>query len=98
MTIDQWKKEQSNYPDIRKIVQIIQNRQLHKYKIAPGDLCQLGNMLWIIKQFVMQNGLLYRKIKNTNRDTAAMQFVLLELFSKQVFIACHKDVGHFAQE
>ena len=46
----------------------------------------------------IKNGLVYHKVQFKNHQLGIQQFVLLEPFCKQVFLACHDDFGHLGME
>ena len=55
-------------------------------------------MLYHNQQFLMQNDLLYRKIKIQFRDQSLLQFILPSNFRQLGVLACHDNVGHLGSE
>ena len=51
-------------------------------------------MLGIKNQFILQKGLLYRKMKRENQEGSVLEFVVPRKFREQVLKACHDDVGY----
>ena len=45
-------------------------------------------------QFILRNGLLYKKIQFGSKDKPSLQFVLPTNYGWQVIKACHYDIGH----
>ena len=52
----------------------------------------------MLGRYILQNGLLYKKCVSNNRETGYLQFVLPQVFCKQVLEVCHDEVGHLGIE
>ena len=87
-------KEQNNDASIRAIRKLIKAKNLFQQKGGPGDLAELHTMLHHKQQFLIQNDLLYRKIKAQFRDQPSLQFVLPTSLRQHAMLACHNDVGY----
>ena len=93
-----WMKEQGKDMAISKIKHLIQNKQLFKKRMTPQDPEELRTLLRHRQQFVIRNGLLFRKIKRVQKEDPTLQFVLPEKFREQAIKACHDDIGHLGFE
>ena len=49
-------------------------------------------------QFILRNGLLYKKIQFCSKDKPSLQFVLPMRYRQQAIKACHDDIGHLGLE
>ena len=76
ITRDQWIQEQNNDASISETRKLTEARKLLQQKGSPGDLAELHTILCNKQQFLMWNGLLYRKIKTQFRDQPSLQFIL----------------------
>ena len=77
---------------------MIKAKKLLQQKGSPEDLAEFCTMLHLKQQFLLQNGLLYRKIKVPFRDQPSLQFIMPTVFRQQAMLACHDDVGHWGLE
>ena len=50
------------------------------------------------QQFVLRNGLLYRKVQFCSHDQPSLQFLLPQNYREQAMNACHDDKGHLGLE
>ena len=84
--------------DIHKIVQLLKSNQLGMYKAQEIDSLSTRVLLRYGKDFILKNGLLYRKTNLKNHPELVVQFVLPKRFVCKVILACHDDNGHLGVE
>ena len=59
---------------------------------------EMRTMLRHKYQFILRNGLLYRKVQFHSHDQPSLQFVLPQIYREQAIRACHDDIGHLSLE
>ena len=62
------------------------------------DSSEMRVLLKYLKDLIMKEGLLYRKVLLKGHDQPLVQFVLPEPFRHKTVLACHDDFGHMGME
>ena len=98
ITNKQWMQEQAQEPIISQVVRLCKEKRIGKYKTNAADSKDLRTMMHHKQQYLIRNGLLYKKVQTTQREGPSLQFVLPAKYRKQALHACHEDVGHLGIE
>ena len=93
-----WKRAQQADSDIGPIITLINNKALLQYVAKEGDLSGMRVLLKYLKDLVMKEGLLYRKLLLKGYYKPIVQFVLPESFRCKTVLACHDNFGHMGME
>ena len=94
----EWVKLQKEDPDIGPIVELLKLNKISQYTAKEADTSGMRVLLKYRQDLVLKDGLLYRKTKLKEHKMTIHQFVLPELFHKQVIMSCHDDFGHLGME
>lgn len=89
-----WKFLQSQDLDVARIIELVKNKKINHQKVLPTDSPMFKLMMRKRGQFVIREGLLYRKTKTSTNQTNTMQFVLPREQITKVLKSCHDDMGH----
>ena len=91
-----WKKEQSQDPELREIIALIKRKKLYSRKIKKGDSNVTKALLRVKGQLKLVKGVLYRKtlLDNSAERKPRMQLILPMHLTKKVLNSCHDQVGH----
>ena len=91
-----WKKEQSQDPELREIIALIKGKKLYSRKIKKGDSNVTKALLRIKGQLKLVKGVLYRKtlLDNSAERKSRMQLILPIHLKQKVLNSCHDQVGH----
>ena len=91
-----WKKEQSQDPELREIIALIKGKKLYSRKIKKGDSNVTKALLRVKGQLKLVRGVLYRKtlLDNSAERKPRMQLILPMHLAKKVLNSCHDQVGH----
>ena len=91
-----WKKEQSQDPELREIIALIKGKKLYSRKIKKGDSNVTKALLRVKGQLKLVKGVLYRKtlLDNSAERKSRMQLILPVHLTKKVLNSCHDQVGH----
>ena len=73
---------------------LLQSKKLSQQKGHNDDSVEMKTMLRQKHQFILKNGLLYRKVQFCSQDQPSLQFVLVQNYRKQAIKACYDDIGH----
>ena len=92
-----WKREQTNDPDIDPVLILVEMREYLQYKSKSTDSQDQRILLNYRKDLVVKNGLLYKKA-NLKYHVVIMQFVLPKIFRKRTLQALHDDMGHMGMD
>ena len=77
MSIGEWRKEQEKDSTIYKIMQLIQNELLFKYRGTRNEDSEVQNYLKIRENLCIVEMLLHRRVQLKNHLVEVNQFVLL---------------------
>ena len=94
----EWVKLQKEDPDIGPIVELLKLNKISQYTAKEADTSGMRVLLKYCQDLVLKDGLLYRTTKLKEQKMTVHQFVLPELFHKQVIMSCHDDLGHLGME
>ena len=94
----EWVKLQKEDPDIGPIVDLLKLNKLLQYTAREADMSGMRVLLKYRQDLVLKDGLLYRTTKLKEQKMTVHQFVLPELFHKQVIMSCHDNFGHLGME
>ena len=94
----EWVKLQKEDPDIGPIVELLKLNKISQYTAKEADTSGMRVLLKYRQDLVLKDGLLYRMTKLKEQKMTVHQFVLPELFHKQVIMSCHDDFGHLGME
>ena len=75
ITKQKWIKQQSQNNTIAEIRNLLQNKKLIQHKGHTNDSVEMKTMLRHKQQFILRNGLLYRKLQFHSHDQPSLQFV-----------------------
>ena len=91
-----WKKEQSQDPELREIIALTKGKKLYSRKIKKGDSNVTKALLRVKGQLKLVRGVLYRKtlLDNSAERKPRMQLILPMQLAKKVLNSCHDQVGH----
>ena len=102
MTIEQWCHEQHKDPAIHFLTQLLgADKILNKKHTELESKCpEIKPYLRYLKQFQVQNGLLYRKVYSdkVGKQTYFLQLVLPTQMVNRAIIGCHDEVGHLGRD
>ena len=94
ITKQEWTNQQSQDKTIVEIRDLLQSKKLIQWKGHTDDSVEMKTMLRHKQQFILRNGLLYRKVQFYSHDQPSLQFVLPQNYREQARKACHNDIGH----
>ena len=98
MSIGEWRKEQERDSAINKIIQLIRDDMLFKYRSTQNEDPELQNYLKTRKSLCMADTLLHRKVQLKNHLVEVNQFVLPTPYQKHMVLACHDKMGHLGMD
>ena len=98
ITNQEWIQQQSQDKTIGKIRDLLQSKKLSQCKGHTDDSIEMKAMLRHKQQFILRNGLLYRKVQFCSHDQPSLQFVLPQDYRQQAMKASHDDIGHLGLE
>ena len=98
MSIREWRKEQEEDFAISKIMQLMHNDLLFKYKGTRNEDSEVQNYLKIRKSLCIVETLLHRKVQLKNHLVEVNQFVLPTPYRKRMVLACHDEMGHLGMD
>ena len=94
MSIREWRKEQEEDFAINKIMQLMHNDLLFKYRGTRNEDSEVQNYLKIRKSLCIVETLLHRKVQLKSHLVEVNQFMLPAPYRKQMVLACHDEMGH----
>ena len=98
MSIGEWQQEQEKDVAICKIVQLMRDDLLFKYRSTRDENPKVQNYLKIRKSLCLVETLLYRKVQLKNHLVEVNQFVLPTLYRRRMILACHDKMGHLGKD
>ena len=81
-----------------EIKNLLQSKKLSQQKGHNTDSEEMKTMLRYKHQFVLRNGLLYKKIKFCSHYQPSLQFILPQNYRQQATKTCHDDIGYLGLE
>ena len=98
ITNEDWQKEQANDPHIGQVLELMKQDKLMNHKSARNNPSGLRAYLKFRKDLVLENKLLYRKVKLKGYDTSVFQFVFRHSFRHRTLTMLHDDMGHLGMD
>ena len=77
---------------------MIENQELHKYRIKREDNNEIRNYLKLCKYLTLEGGLLFRTVQLKHQVRQIDQLVLPLKFRKRMVLACHDELGHLGMD
>ena len=72
----EWQEWQDKDKTITEITNLLKDKKLGQQKVHSGDSVEMKTILRHKHQFILRNGLLYKKIQFCSKDKPSLQFVL----------------------
>ena len=98
MSIGEWRQEQEKDIAICKIVQLMRDDLLFKYRSTRDENPKVQNYLKIRKSLCVVETLLHRKVQLKNHLVEVNQFVLPTPYRRHIILACHNEMGHLGMD
>ena len=89
-----WQQRQKQDPEIRAIVQMIQEDTWEHYRYSKKDPESMKSYVKVRNELMLHQCLLYRKLRLKNRDEDTYQFVVPMEFRKTALSLVHDSFGH----
>ena len=94
-SIRQWQQRQNEDPDIKIIIQMINNETWAHYRYNKKDPESMKSYIKVRSELVVHQGLLYRKLRLKNRDEDTYQFVVPTDFRRTALSLAHVTGSNF---
>ena len=98
MSIGEWRQEQEKDAAICKIMQLMRDNSLFKYRSTRDENPEIQNYLKIRKSLCIVETLLHRKVQLKNHLVEVNQFVLPAPYRRHIILACHDEMGHLGMD
>ena len=98
MSISEWQASQLEDESIAKIVKLIEQEKLMKYKPRREDGEEIRNYLKLRKYLVMISGISHRTIQLKHQVQPVNQLILPARYWKRMVLACHDELGHLGMD
>ena len=98
MTITEWKREQEKDQAIGKLLSLMKEDQLFKYRSNRSDDTEIQNYLKTRKSLCLVDDLLHRQVQLKHHQNLVNQFVLPRPFRRRMVMACHDEMGHLGMD
>ena len=98
MNTAEWRKEQEKDKAIGKMLSLLKEDQLFKYRNSKTDDADVQNYLKTRKNLCLINGLLHWQVQLKHHQTIVNQFVLPRPFCRRMVMACHDEMGHLGMD
>ena len=98
MSIAEWRQEQEKDAAICKILQLIRDNSLFKYRSTRDENPEIQNNLKIRKSLCIVEMLLHRKVQLKNHLAEVNQFVLPAPYQRCIILVCHDEMGHLGMD
>ena len=89
-----WQHRQSEDPEIRKIVEKLQNGEWSMYKYDKNDPVSMKSYVKVRADLELENGLLYRRLRLKDHDMDTYQFVVPVKYRNVALDLIHDKFGH----
>ena len=89
-----WQCRQSEDPEIRKIIEKLQNGEWLTYKYDKNDPVSMKSYFKVKADLELENGLLYRRIRLKDHDIDTYQFVVPVKYRNLALNLLHDKFGH----
>ena len=94
----EWRKEQEQDQAIHKILSLLKEDWLFKYRNSKTDDTDVQNYLKARRSLCLIDGLLHQQVQLKHHQTAVNQFVLPRPFRRRMVMACHDEMGHLGMD
>ena len=98
MNTAEWRKEQEKDQAIGKVLSLLKEDQLFKYRNSKTDDADVQNYLKTRKNLCLVDGLLHRQVQLKHHQTIVNQFVLPRPFRRRMVMAFHDEMGHLGMD
>ena len=98
MSISEWQASQLEDESIAKVVKLIEQEKLMKYKPKREDGEEIRNYLKLRKYLIMISGILHRTIQLKHQVQPVNQLILPAHYRKRMVLACHDELGHLGMD
>ena len=89
-----WRDRQLEDPKNSKVIDLMTEDKLMKYKVGPDDSENMKSYLKVRKELVMYEGLIYRQLRLKDHDEDTMQFVVPQEYRKHALQLLHSNFGN----
>ena len=94
MNTAEWRKEQEKDQAISKLLSLLKEDWLFKYRNSKTDDADVQNYLKARKNLCLIDGLLHGQVQLKHHQTIVNQFVLPRPFCRRMVMACHDKMSH----
>ena len=98
MNITEWRREQEKDQAIGKLLSLMEEDMLFKYRSSKSDDAEVQNYLKTHKSLCLVHYLLHRQVQLKHHQTMVHQFVLPKPFRKRMVMAYHDEMGHLGMD
>ena len=98
MSISEWQASQQEDESIAKILKLMGQEQLMKYKPRREDDEEIWNYLKLQKYLVIIIGILHCTVQLKHQVRPVNQLVLPARYRKRMVLACHDELGHLGMD
>ena len=92
--IRKWQWRQNEDPEIKKIIELIQNNEWSTYRYSKTEPSSMKSYVKVRADLEMENGLLYRRIRLKDHKTDTYQLVVPVAYQKITLELLHDKFGH----
>ena len=89
-----WQRRQSEDPEIKKIIQLIQDDEWTSYRYSKNDPSSIKSYVKVRTDLELENGLLYRRLRLKDHDVDTYQFVVPTKYRLVALDLLHDQFGH----
>ena len=98
MNKTEWRREQERDQAISKLLSLMEEDMLFKYRSSKSDDAEVQNYLKTCKSLCLVDNLLHWQVQLKHHQTIVHQFVLQKPFRKRMVMACHDEMGHLGMD
>ena len=89
-----WKRRQNEDPEIKKIIQLLQEGEWSTYKYSKNEPDSMKSYVKVRADLELEQGLLYRRLRLKDHDTDTYQFVVPVKYRLVALDLLHDQFGH----
>ena len=89
-----WKRRQNEDPEIKKIIQLLQEGEWSTYKYSKNEPDAMKSYVKVRADLELEKGLLYRRLRLKDHDTDTYQFVVPVKYRLVALDLLHDQFGH----
>ena len=94
----EWKQLQRKDDAVGRIVKLIEDDKLAKYRVQKNYSNEMRCYLKSRKYLHLIEGILHRRVQLKHQATEVHQMVLPPEFRKRIVLACHDEMGHMGMD